>query len=279
MSRKDKLEITKKHLLEEYQYMIAGIDIDYDHKTASFDLEKEKDESTSVVLKPVCSEVNGHQVVSMFKRAITSDCSYLGNPLTYALKNIDDWKFKNTEEDILALLYQFIRVAGIIQPHYDTIITFPRVNELVVRFVHGLKKIITSTNQISDWLLSVSTEHVYEGINNWQGIHDDFPDQYDALSKEINGYFSEMDNENNELFSFKYVKNKMLFKYFTQMPKFYDDFYESEAMESAPLINDRNVLLLDSTITGGGTGYSNSSLLLEMYAPKSATITTLFPDL
>ncbi len=279
MSRKDKLEITKKHLLAEYQYLIAGMHIDYDHKTASFDLEKEKDESTSVVLKPICSEVYGHQVISMFRRSITSDCSYLGNPLTYALKNIDDWKFANTEEDILALLHQFIRVAGIIRPHYDTIITFPRANELIVRFVQGLKKIIPSTNQISDWLLSVSTEYVYEGIINWQGIHDDFPDQYDRLSKEINGYFWEMDNENKEMFSFKYVKNKMLVEYFTQMQKFYDEFYKCEAMELAPLINDKHVLLLDSTIIGGGKGYSYSSSVLEMYVPKSATIITLFPEL
>jgi len=286
MSRKQREELDRQFLLTEHQSTIAGMKIDYAGKTVSFDPELESDLKTATVLCPGYLKSDEYQSISMFRRAKPADFSELGNPLIWALKNMDGWRFKNSEADILMLLTHFIQMTGI-GTHYDTLITIPvvkpcydpiepQVNEMVSKFLYGIKKLITSTHQINKWLTGNMTEHVYEGIINWSGLHHDFPQQYKELTKEINGYFTEMDDKNNGIFSFKYIKNKMLFRYFMQMPEFYDRFYANPTMELAQFINDQDVLILDRTITGGGSEQLYCKHILDTYVFRSATVITLF---
>jgi|GEM_PF-6014219 len=276
MNRIVKNQIKQQMLLEEYKYIIEGFDIDYVNKTVSFDPDREIQGNTPALLHPICTETDEYQIISMFRSGKASEYSHLGNPLTHALNNAAGWKFKNSLEDISTMLNQFIQMTGKIKTHYDTIITYPQLNELHVHFLYALKRFITSTHQIEEWLTERDTEHVYEGIINWSGLHDDFPDQDEKLQREINEYFTEMDKNNNGMFSFRYVKNKILHKYFTQMEGFFFPFYSAPALELASLINDMDVLILDGTITHDEVMPFYSNKLMNMYVPKSATIITLF---
>lgn len=287
MSRSQREEIDRQIVLKENQYIIAGLDIDYAHKKVSFDPEREKDISSAGILFPVYRESGGYHFNSMFRRTKTTDYNESGNPVTRALRNSDGWSFKNPEEEIVDVLRQFIRFSGNIWSHYDTIITLPEIksnydpivrqpNELVTQFLYGLTKIITSDYRIDGWLSPPTTDHVYEGMIDWIGLHRDFPGQYSVLKNEIHDYFNEMDEKNNGEFSFHYVRNKNLLKFYTQMSEFQDGFYDNECLDLARFINDRDVLILDRIISGGIPDNLYCKHILMTYLFKSATVITLF---
>ena len=134
-------KMIREFLLKEYANLIEGIDIDKQNKTVSFNNSHEKNINTSTLINPTYYNVNGIDVISIFKRKKSEEFSYDGNPLIYALKGINDWKFNNPQSDIINLLKQFIRIAEKIQPKYDTIITIPSTNELNTQFLYRLNKI------------------------------------------------------------------------------------------------------------------------------------------
>jgi hypoxanthine-guanine phosphoribosyltransferase len=57
------------------------------------------------------------------------------------------------------------------------------------------------------------------------------------------------------------------------------DDYESEAIEYAPFINDKNILVLDDTIASGKTISEACKIIIESFTPKSITVITLFSKL
>ena len=172
--------LLREELLKQHCYLIEGIDIDTTNKTISFNGSHEQNVDTSILINPTYVNINGIDVISIFKRKKANDFSFDGNPLIYALKGINDWKFKNPQSDIINLLKQFIRIVEKIQPKYDTIITVPSTNELNIEFLHRLDKIIKSDFQITDYLYKMNdyfTNRFDEAINK---VKDLIPEYYEA---------------------------------------------------------------------------------------------------
>ena len=142
--------LIRETLIKEYSNLIEGIDIDDVEQTVSFNNSHEENVDTSILINPTYTNINGVDVISIFKRKRATEFSFDGNPLVYALKGLKGWKFKNAQSDITSLLKQFIRIAEKIQPNYDTIITIPSKNDLNTHFLYRLNKIIKSNFQIND---------------------------------------------------------------------------------------------------------------------------------
>jgi len=267
--------LLREELLKQHCYLIEGIDIDTTNKTISFNGSHEQNVDTSILINPTYVNINGIDVISIFKRKKANDFSFDGNPLIYALKGINDWKFKNPQSDIINLLKQFIRIVEKIQPKYDTIITVPSTNELNIEFLHRLDKIIKSDFQITDYLYKMNVEDVYENYVDWKQLQLDYGKEYDKVKHEITKFFGNMEKNNSSYFSYKFIKDVNLRKYIT-MTIYSDD---EKTIEYAPHINNKNILILDDTISSGQTISESCREISEMFTPKSITVITLFSKL
>ena len=258
----------------ECEYIIEGIDIDVIKHTVSFNAKHENSIDTSTLLNPTCMMMGEIPVYSIFKRKRTKSKSYDGNPLIYALKGIDGWTFKNGTNDILNLLNQFITITKKIKTDYDTLITVPSSNKLNNMFLHRLNRIIKCENEITDHFYKLECEDVLLNYVDWKSIERDGLNSDDVLS-ELELFFDEMEEKNNGIFSYKYFKNMELRKYITKTMKNYDD----SIIKYANMINDKDIVVLDDTISTTSTISETCKLLIDTYTPKSITVITLFSKL
>lgn len=267
--------IIRETLEREYAYIFEGIDIDKKKRIISFNNSHENNVDTSVLLNPTFYSVNGIDVISIFKRKASFDSNLDGNPLVYALKDINGWKFKNPQEDIIGLLKNFIRIAEKIKTNYDTIITIPSNNELNLNFLHRLNKIIKADYQITDYIFKKTSEDVYENYVDWGRMERELGSKFDVGDKELTDSFSEMERNNDGVFSFKFIKDVNLRKYITRT--MYSD--NKKTIDYATQINGKDILILDDTIASGASISNAADIILSTFTPKSVTVITLFSPL
>lgn len=274
-NRRFRDKMMNESLLREYSHLIEGIDIDDENQTVSFNSSHENNVDTSILINPTYTNINGVDVISIFKRKRAEKSNLDGNPLIYALKNIKGWKFKNPESDIINLLKQFIRITEKIEPKYDTIITIPSNNQLNEKFLHRLDKIIKTDHQIENYFSKMSTDEVYEDFIDRKQIRKDYSDKYDDIMFKLTKFFRTMEKNNDGYFSYKYIKDLKLRKYITKT--MYSD--DDEAIEYVRYINNKNILVLDDTIGSGATISEACKSIIETFTPKSITVITLFSKL
>ena len=240
-----------------YDYIGEGIDIDYLKRTVTINLNHEHGIDTSVDNNPLYSKINGYDVISIFTRKKYQRHDV--NPLLYALKGLNKWKIDKFDIDLL--LKKFIRISERIDPVYDTIIKIPSSNDLNNIFMDRLNKIIKCDHEIITGLSKLDTDTVWmEGVD------------FDKMSKEeieiLEKCFVKMD----DYFSFKFIPI-YLRRY---IKKIYDQNYIHEQLDVAEKINNKNILILDDTISTGSTISLFTKEILNMYAPSKVTIITLF---
>ena len=270
-------KIIKEIIQEEYNFpfLIEGIDIDIINKVVSFNNNHENNVNTSININPIYSEINNIPVISIFKRVSNLEKTD-GNPLIYALKGVNGWKFSNPKEDIIGLLKQFVRITEKINTDYDTIITVPSANVLNINFLHRLNKIIKADNKITDYFFKLDADDVWDNYIDWKGIKLEFGKRYEKAHAELLRNFRNMEAENNNIFSFKYIKNGDFRKYIT---KTMEGKSVDEQIKYAPFINGKNVLILDDTISTGSSISETTEEILNSFMPKSITVITLFSKL
>jgi len=261
----------RKHILLEQELnspLMEGIDIDAYNKTVSFTTKHEKNVDTSTDTNPTYYKVGEYDVISIFKRIDSENHNFDGNPLIKALKGIDGWKFKNCKKDIKGLLEQFLNIVKKIDSKYDTIILTPSNNELNKRILHKLCEIIKFDNKIEDLFIKLSCEEVLDN-----GLDRDLikkSDDIEYTMGEINRYIDIMIKKNSGYFSYKNVDPKDR-KYFKHTMKL-----NSDIIKYSEFINDKMVLILDDTISTGGTISEVCENILKTYTPKDLKIITLF---
>ena len=269
-------ELRKATLQEIHHlpYLMEGIDIDNANKTVSFSLEHENNVDTSILFNPTYSNINGIDIISIFKRKANNN-KLDGNPLIYALKNIKGWQFANPKEDIIGLLKQFIRISEKINSEYDTIITIPSQNPLNLEFLYRLNKIIKAKHKITNYLSKLTADEVYEDFIDWKQIQIDYPNDNIKIENNFNKWFSDMKIKNNDYFSFKYIKDPNMRKYIKKTMWADDEL----VITYAPYINNKDILILDDTISSGASISHATKEILEEFDPKSITVITLFSAL
>jgi hypothetical protein len=254
--------------LEEFEdkisenILIEGIDYDFVSKKVYFNTNHENGIDTSININPTYTNIDGYDVISIFKRKKTID-NKDGNPLIYALKNLNGWSID--KKDIILLLKQFIRISGKINTSYDTIISLTSSNVLNTKILHRLNKIINCENKITEHLLSkMETHDVLDNVEFDEIPKDDAKDLMYCIS-----------NIDGDYFSFKYIPERFR-KYFKSIWK---ESHSYTNMKYAHKINGKDILILDDTITSGSSISTYCESLLKSFDPKSVTIVTLFSAL
>ena len=267
------LRILEEIEREEGQYLIEGIDIDYVNKVVSFNPNHEDAVNTSTILNPTMEKINGNNVYSIFKRN-TNNGKGDGNPLISALKGLHNWKLKNGFTDILNLLRQFNKITEKFEKlsdKYDTIIMIPSNNPLNKHILYNLNKIIDSDYEITDYLYKMSAEDVFETIK-WEEMYRDYGNDYKIVEKQMKDFFDNMEDNNDGVFSYKMIETYDLRKYVGESIKG----NTNKVLNYAPYINNKNILILDDTISSGASISNSCKIILDSFTPKNTTVITLF---
>lgn len=248
----------KKFKKFNIDFLIEGIDINKKNKTIQINLSHEKGLNTSISNNPTYYDIDGIKIISIFQRK--KEENFDGNPLLYALKGLNGWKIENF--DIETLLKQFIRISEKIDHDYDTLIQVPSSNELNNIFMKRLNKILHAKNKLTDiGIYKKDIEEVFYDCVDWKNMNE-------VEEKEMENSFKKM----GENFTFKFIP--------TYLRKYIKNYYNNDLDDDiSDLINNKNIAILDDTVSSGKTISLFTENIKEIYTPKSMTVITLFSKL
>ena len=249
-------------------YIVEGLNIDVDNKTVSLTDAHNSGIDFSLVNNPVYDKHNGYDVISIFKRTSLTDINNTqrdGNPFIYALKKKNGWKFNITSEEINKYIRRFLNICKKINNKYDTIIITPSASELNEKFMKAISRQVDANNIINEYFVKLSKEEIIDDdLIDIERIRNDYGNSFNKVMSEIHRSFRRM---KGETFEAKYVKKEYL-KYIKYIETNGDD-------DIRKYIDDKDILLLDDTISSGETVSQCINGILSNFIPKSITIITL----
>ena len=249
-------------------YIVEGLNIDVDNKTVSLTDAHNSGIDFSLVNNPVYDKHNGYDVISIFKRTSLTDINNTqrdGNPFIYALKKKNGWKFNITSEEINKYIRRFLNICKKISNKYDTIIITPSASDLNEKFMKAISRQVDANNIINEYFVKLSKEEIIDDdLIDIERIRKDYGNSFNKVMSEIHRSFRRM---KGKTFEAKYVKKEYL-KYIKYIETNGDD-------DIRKYIDDKNILLLDDTISSGETVSQCINGILSNFMPKSITIITL----
>lgn len=262
-------ESFKKSYMNDFDnYIVEGLNINVDNKTVSLTDNHNSGIDFSLVNNPVYDKHNGYDVISIFKRTSLTDINNTrrdGNPFIYALKNKNGWKFNITTSEITKYIRRFLNICKKINNKYDTIIITPSASELNEKFMKAISRQVDANNIINEYFIKLSKEEVVDDdLIDIERIRNDYGNSFNKVMSEIHRSFRRM---KGETFEAKYVKKEYL-KYIKYIETNGDD-------DIRKYIDDKDILLLDDTISSGETVSQCINGILSNFIPKSITIITL----
>lgn len=256
-----------------------GIDIDYQNNIVSYNPSHERNVDTSIANNPTHSSgiANGVTVWSIFKRrkGLRGD----GNPLIYALKGENGWRFRS-EEDERAVFQQFDTIAtkfGMLYPIGVTIV-IPSGSDLNERIAALIASKSPNAQVISGAVIKITTEEVFDTVMMPNSEFKRFyntKEKFERAFRELQAYLDDMDRERDGMFSRHLVKNSQMRNVLNRTMKA----SPSSAAVYAKLINGEDVLIIDDTVSRGQTIREACEIIQDTYAPKSITVLTLLSKL
>lgn len=259
-----------KRVLESTQ--TEGIDVSLDRKVTMTD-KHERLVDTSLSSNPTFSDVivDNIRVWSIFKRKEGLPDESDGNPLLYALKKEKHYTLTNPKivnQRINAIADKFFHENS----GADVTIMVPSNNQLNNYFANIIGKRCKAPKYIPDVLLKLSIEEVddfvFEDNSQFRQYYGEkFPQAY----KIFKNYCRHMKNG----FQFHKVQDINMRHVIEHTIKLNDKMY-GEYIDS---INDRNVLIVDDSITLGQTLREACGIISHFFAPKSISVVTLFSPL
>lgn len=258
-----------------YNFLVEGLNVIERHVGGGkierkVTLTDEHSKGVDFVTSPIYYTFRGWNVISIFKRTqLQNERSDVdGNPFIYALKGLHNYSFDITNEDAYKYMKRFLKNCSKIDKVYDTIITVPSGHDINNRFMKSLASIIHAKYKIEKWFIKSKIEFAEESID-YDAICNDYKYQhqidyvfeqlYAALSKMEGGYF----------------KSKQCPKEYVKYVKDIVTFDKSKISDVAPMIDGKNVLILDDTISSGESISRCASNIIETFNPKKVTLVTL----
>lgn len=215
-------------------------------------------------------------VYSIFHRYKEGDDD--ANPLIYALKNERGWQISKKDRGII---YEHLRaiVQKIVSaiPH-DVTLIMPSSNKLNTYFSKEIEKVVKGMNVCTtDIIEKRSTYEILEELRSprsdfFKYYHKYGEDAYNDALEEFKRYMKDMNKNHSGKFTYHCVKNSEMRNLITNSMKAVDD----EFQEATQLLNDKNIIILDDSISRGQTIIDAVKVIGELYLPKSITIITLF---
>ena len=262
-------ESFKKSYINDFDnYIVEGLNIDVDNKTVSLTDNHNSGIDFSLVNNPVYDKHNGYDVISIFKRTSLTDINNTqrdGNPFIYALKNKNGWKFNITTSEITKYIRCFLNICKKIKNTYDTIIITPSASDINEKFMNVISKQVNADKIINEYFVKLTKEEIIDDdLIDIERIRNDYGNSFNKVMSEIHRSFRRM---KGETFEAKYVKKEYL-KYIKYIETNGDD-------DIRKYIDDKDILLLDDTISSGETVSQCINGILSNFIPKSITIITL----
>lgn len=253
--------------------LTEGIDINTIKKTIAYNPDHEENLVTGnykFVPKPVRSTFKGFKVISLFKRKPSELVKNDASPIVYALKQEKGWTFKS-ESDFRELFRCFIRIISELQETYDTICIVPSSNPLNMRAMGYIAKYVNAKHKISEYMLKMDADTVWEDCIDWDQIEEDFG-YPEYAQKHLARCFNNMPGNTFRYHDISPVSYRKYIKNIFYIPN-------AEVIKYAPYFNGKKVLLIDDTIATGKTMYDCCNTIIDTFDVKSLTILTLFSKL
>ena len=262
-------ESFKKSYTNDFDnYIVEGLNIDVDNKTVSLTDKHNSGIYFSLVNNSVYDKHNGYDVISIFKRTPLTDINNTqrdGNPFIYALKNKHGWKFNITTSEITKYIRCFLNICKKIKNTYDTIIITPSASDINEKFMNVISKQVNADKIINEYFVKLTKEEIIDDdLIDIERIRNDYGNSFNKVMSEIHRSFRRM---KGEIFEAKYVKREYL-KYIKYIETNGDD-------NIRKYIDNKDILLLDDTISSGETVSQCINGILSNFIPKSITIITL----
>lgn len=257
----------------EQKTIFEGIDFDNDELTVSYNPSHEENVDTSIENNPTNDTeiVPGVNVWSIFKRkrGLYGD----GNPLIYALKGEKGWHFKS-DEDRIAIEKQFDAIATKFSTLYPIGVTviIPSGNELNLHIAYVIKSKSPNAKIIEGAICKLTTEEVNDIVLDKNSeFRKHYGTEFNAAYKRLSMYLEDMDAQRNGAFSRHLIKDNEMRNVLNFTLKVSTDKYASYAND----INDKDILIVDDTISRGQSIQEACKIMMESYSPKSITVLTL----
>lgn len=277
MEIKEAIKFLKKH-----NYFVKslneGIDINYENKTISYNDTHEYNVDTSLENNPVYDTemFPGVNIWSIFKRN-KHDISD-GNPLVYALKKEKDWTFK-TENDKEKILEQFNKIADkfVKMNNFDLTILIPSSNYLNKYIANTISsKCDEPVEILEDVVCKLTTEEVEDIVLDFNSKFRLFyKENFDFAFRSLSKYLDKMNEEKNGIFTRHFIKDQEMRNVLDLTLKLSDDKYA----EYANVINGKNILIIDDTISRGQSIKEMVNIIKTSYSPKNISVLTLLSKL
>lgn len=262
-------ESFKKSYINDFDnYIVEGLNIDVDNKTVSLTDKHNSGIDFSLINNPIYDKHNVYDVISIFKRTPLTDINNTqrdGNPFIYALKNKNGWKLNITTSEITKYIRHFLKICKKIKDKYDTIIITPSASDINEKFMNVISKQVNADKIINEYFVKLTKEEIIDDdLIDIERIRSDYGNSFNKVMSDIHRSFRRM---KGETFEAKYVKKDYL-KYIKYIETNGDD-------NIRKYIDNKDILLLDDTISSGETVSQCINGILSNFIPKSITIITL----
>jgi hypothetical protein len=261
----------------ENKQIFEGIDFDTEKLTVSYNPNHEENVDTSIENNPTNNTeiIPGVNVWYIFKRkrGFRGD----GNPLIYALKGEKGWTF-NSEEDRIAIENQFDLIATKFATLYPIGVTviIPSGNELNHHIADVIKSKSPDAKIIEGVICKLTTEEVEDIVlDKSSEFRKYYGSEFNTAFKRLTLYLDDMDTHRKGTFSRHFVKDNEMRDVLNFTLKVSTDKYATYAN----LINDKDILIIDDTISRGQSINEACKIMMESYSPKSITVLTLLSKL
>lgn len=273
----DMYRLVESAINNAFSEINEGIDFDINDKTVSYNPNHENNVDTSIENNPTndVDLVKNINVWSIFKRKRGEMGD--GNPLIYALKGEKGWKFR-TEQDRINIETQFDLIANkfINTSNFDITVIIPSTNRLNEHIANIIKSKRKNTEIIKGAIVKITTEVVDDLVMEFDSaFRKEYKHDFAEKKAELDAYLEIMNKEKDGYFARHLIANNKMRKVLDKTFAISDEAY----VKYANKIKDKDILLIDDTISHGQSVKEACKIILETYAPKSITVLTLLSKL
>ena len=275
--------------MDNYIFKKINEGFDREKRVLTFTDDNEHILNTSLDLKPTVGRIFSVDLnryittYSIFRRVKDTERNGDANPVLYALKGENDWEFSSLYnrnmfwERFKVLLKRFLDDH---RNEFDTTIVIPSSNRLNSDFVKEIEKLakeVGITHISNGGLQTVSTQKVEDAAFAKDSYFRKYwGEKWYEKFRLLQDYLDDMDKYNDGYFKYHMIDNK------SGLRKSIINTMEVDTQHSLLYrknINDKNVLLVDDSITFGQSIKNAIHALAEVYKPKSVSVLTMFSSL
>jgi hypothetical protein len=260
-----------------YGYLPEGIDLDKKHNLISYNPNHENYVDTSLDHNPTSTtDLGDVEVWSIFKRKkMGNNDVYDGNPLLYAYKG-EGWDFKNPEEK-MKIDNQMIQIINKFNKShsYESTIIIPSGSSLNMYIGELIKNSNPKCTLITDVIWKIPTEEVFQNVTKQNSkFRKIYGKNYLNALRYLENYIAKMNKDRQGYFTYHFIHDKTMRNAIENTLKI-----SPYSCQYSDNINEKDVLIVDDSISRGATIKQTCKIIKDTFIPKSLSVLTMFSNL